>query len=82
MGGLRAVYRTAKWLLMLYGLWQAVLRSRWLTLAIALWRMLGGKPRRDAGRVAVITFADAGEPAVYRRLGWRSIRSRRMSGAR
>jgi hypothetical protein len=82
MGRLRAMYRTAKWLLMLYGLWQAVLRSRWLTLAIALWRMLGGRPPRPAGRVAVIRFAEAGDPAVYRRLGWRSIRPRRLSGAR
>ncbi|MCL6515357.1 hypothetical protein [Alicyclobacillus sp.] len=82
MGGLRAAYRTVKWMLTLYGLWQAVLRSRWLTLTLALWRLLGGRPRRAADRVAVITFADGGEPAVYRRQGLRAIRSRWRSGAR
>ncbi|MCL6637365.1 MAG: hypothetical protein K6T26_05400 [Alicyclobacillus sp.] len=78
MSGLRATWRTIRILLMCYGLWCALLRSRWLTVVLALWRVLRGRPLREPRRAAVIAFCDAGEPAIYRRLGRRRIRTSRM----
>lgn len=74
----RRLYRLVRAVAALYGIWVTFRKSRWLAVGLALWRLLQRKPARDARRMAAFTFIHAGEPAVYRRRGWRRVVVRRI----
>jgi hypothetical protein len=78
MDTIRALYRIFKWAMVLYGLWTALLRSRWMAIAVALWRILSRRRVRPVKPTAAVVFVDASEPAVYRRVGWRKLVPRRV----
>lgn len=77
MGIFRWTYRIIKAILVVYALWNAFLRSRWLTVGVMLWRVLRRRSVRNVPTAAVLQFVNAGEPAIYRRQGWRKIISGR-----
>ncbi|WP_026975323.1 hypothetical protein [Alicyclobacillus contaminans] len=74
---IRTVYRALKLTLFLYGLTTALLRSRWLTVVVALWQMLRRRRVRPVKPTATVVFVNASEPAIYRRRGVRKLRSLR-----
>lgn len=79
MMSIRWAYRVVKALIVMYALLSALLRSRWFTIGFMLWRVLRRKPIVNVRKAAVIQFANASEPAIYRRKGWRKIISSRRS---
>ncbi|MCL6453093.1 MAG: hypothetical protein K6T78_05595 [Alicyclobacillus sp.] len=79
MRTLRTVYRLIRWGLLAYGFVNAVLRSRWFAVLLAMLRMLAKRRLRPARRVAAFQFVDGSEPAIYRRAGWRRIPIREMT---
>lgn len=74
---LRITFRTVKWIVALYALWDTLMASRWLALFIALYRLFRRKPRRNVATVANFRVANGGEPAIYERRGWRKLSVRR-----
>lgn len=75
MRTLRFAYRAVRILLMVYGFWNALLKSRWWTVSVAIYRMLRRRRNvRNTKRVAAVQFVNGGEPAIYRRTGWRRLR--------
>jgi hypothetical protein len=69
----RVIYRIIRSVIILYGLWNAFMRSRWVAVLFALWRVLKRKPGKDVRRVAAFEFMNAHEPAIYRRRGVRRV---------
>lgn len=78
MGLFKVIYRIVKVLLFVFGFSNALLRSRWLTVGLALWRLLGRNRVRPVYPSATVMFVDGSEPAIYRRLGLRKYLSRRV----
>lgn len=76
MRTLWSVYRVLRVLLFIYGVSNALLRSRWLRVALVVMRMLQKRRVRNVRRAAAIEFVDGSDAAIYRREGWRRIRIR------
>ena len=72
------IYRAIRLGLTLYGLWAAFLRGRWLTIVLAIWRLLRRRELRPVVATAELRFVDGSEPAIYRRAGWRKLVLRRI----
>lgn len=78
MDTVRTLYRLIRTLLMLYGLWTALLRSRWLAVCIALWSLFRRDRVRPVVPTATIAFVNGSDPAIYRRIGWRKLKPKRL----
>ncbi|MCL6548780.1 MAG: hypothetical protein K6T30_07700 [Alicyclobacillus sp.] len=70
---LRLMYRLFRLTAAVYGVWMALRRSRLLTLTGLVYELLRWRRVRDARRVAQFRVVTAGEPAIYRRRGWRRL---------
>lgn len=68
--------RIMKAMAVAYTIWRGLMRGRWLAAAFAIWRMLRRDRAEDVSKAAALTFLEAGEPAIYRRKGWRKLDSR------
>ncbi|MBX5435601.1 MAG: hypothetical protein IRZ33_00115 [Alicyclobacillaceae bacterium] len=73
---LRLAFRLLRMAASVYGMWMAVRRSRLLALTGFLYELVRRRRVRDTGRVAQFRVVTAGEPAIYRRRGWRKLGSR------
>lgn len=79
---LRTLFRLARLLFVAYGMWEAFLRSRWVTVGFALWKILKRRRARNVKRAAALTFINGSEPAIFRRIGWRRVLPRRARNFR
>lgn len=71
---IRMVYRLVRLFLLLYGVWTTIMRSRWLAIALAVFRLWRRRRAKKAKRTAALQFVHAGDPAIYKRQGWRRIK--------
>ena len=75
---LRLTVRVFRALAVAYTVWRGLMRGRWLFAGLALWRILWAKrDDESAVRDAALQFFTGGEPAIYRRKGWRKLESRK-----
>ncbi|KPV45306.1 hypothetical protein [Alicyclobacillus ferrooxydans] len=73
MRTIRSMYRLVRFMLLIYGTVNAILKSRGFVVVMALLRMLMRRRVRSVRKTAALTFVDGGEPAIYRRQGWRKL---------
>ncbi|MDQ0191241.1 hypothetical protein JI721_01175 [Alicyclobacillus cycloheptanicus] len=76
MRWIRLTIRVMKALAVAYTLWRGLMRGRWLAAGFALWRILQRDRQEDVSRRAAAAFLGAGDPAIYRRKGWRKLGTR------
>ncbi|GGI97039.1 hypothetical protein GCM10010885_03280 [Alicyclobacillus cellulosilyticus] len=77
MRTLQVLFRVFRLVATVYGVWQMLSRGKWLRAAWAVLRHLRQAPDRDARRTAEFIAVSGGEPAIYRRRGWRRVGARR-----
>lgn len=74
---MRLIVRVIRFAFLVYGVWSAWRKNRWLAAALAVWSMVRRRPRQNTDRKAEMMFVSALEPAIYQRKGWRKLSAKR-----